>query len=147
MTHPVAKLRLPEEIKTRTLEFLNWYFNNTVIDGFNDPFHRSDGFIHIEGDDWELDWRPRSKEISRLTLVDHASGMIATNGFVFHDVLPDGERPHHSQPVPNSLLMTTWFDLCHTLERISDGRRAELDERLRTSIEHDLHQLGTILYG
>lgn len=138
MTHPNAALRLPEEIKELTTSFLDWYVREV--------FHEAKGPIHVESSAWELDWRPRAEGLSRLTLVDRDTGMLAINGFRFEH-LADGEEPGDRQPPPTSLVMTTWFDLCHARELISDGRRAELDDRLRESTDYDQHRLGTALYG
>jgi len=138
MDSPAKRLRLPDEIRSKTIAFFNWYINDIHI--HHPPYlHRK----HVENDELSYDWRPRDG-FSRLTLTHLDTGYIAMNAFAFRGLR--GTDPA-TLPPPPSLLITTWLDLCSTLEWISEGARASMAEQMNEIIAHDVHLLGEPIYG
>lgn len=138
MRHPAGNLRIPEQIRLKTVKFLEWYVNEIHV--HEAPFrHR----LHAENGEFEYDWRPR-KGISRLTLSHIESGLIAVNAFDFTRI---GDTDPATMPPPASLLMATWLDLCTALEWIGEGDRAVMADALNEATAADTHLFGEPIYG
>lgn len=135
--HTQWQLQIPEAIRPATGAFLNWYYNDLHV--HYPPLVQT---THADNGEFEYDWRPRAG-ISRLTLAHIATGLVAMNAFDFTRL---GETDPATVPPPPSLLLTTWFDLCAALERISEGALAVLRDQMEERIAADAHQFGEPLY-
>lgn len=139
MEPPASRLRIPIEIQRQTIDFLNWYFNHIhYAPGAADKLVN-----HAENGVYEYDWHPRAG-ISRLTLGHVPSGVIAMNAFDFRR-LP--EEAVATVAPPDSLLLTTWFDLCVALEWVSDTAVAVMNEPLAELAAADAYEFGEPMYG
>lgn len=137
MDHPLQRLRLPEAIRSATIAFLNWYYNDLHV---HQPPHLQT--THAESSEFIYDWRPRQGE-SRLSLIHIPTGRSAANLFTLDRI---GATDPATIPPPPSLLMTTWFDLCTAIGWLDEGAAATLNEQLSAPIAADAHQFGHPLY-
>lgn len=138
MDNPAEHLRIPIEIRSRTIAFFKWYLSDIHVH-YPPHLHRS----HVENDELAYDWRAR-EGFSRLTLTHLETGYVAMNAFIFRNMR--GTNPA-TLPPPPSLLMTTWFDLCSTVGWISEGALASMNEQMAAITAHDAHLLGEPIYG